>query len=47
MALIDWEGAGWYPDYWDYVKFLRLHTKCAGWIDLVDEISPESYYIEL
>lgn len=47
VALIDWEGAGWYPEYWDYVKLMHFMDKCPGWKALVDEIFPKSYHMEL
>ena len=48
VGFLDWEVAGWYPDYWDYVKF--FHTKGGrnrDWNGLIDEIFPESYAHEL
>ncbi|KAM0724062.1 hypothetical protein Q7P37_000242 [Cladosporium fusiforme] len=30
-ALLDWEYAGWYPEYWEYVKFFDRPTDCKDW----------------
>jgi len=35
-AIVDWEQAGWYPDYWEYCKaaFTASHDgEWRGWID--------------
>jgi hypothetical protein len=48
IGFLDWEVAGWYPAYWDYVKF--FHTKGGrkrDWNRLIDELFPESYPHEL
>lgn len=39
-AIIDWEQAGWYPEYWEYFKLLygvEYHHEWreAGWADSV------------
>lgn len=47
VALIDWEAAGWYPEYWDYVKFMELPRGVSSWTALADEILPERYDNEL
>lgn len=31
QALLDWEYAGWYPAYWEYVKFFDRPTDCKDW----------------
>jgi len=31
QALLDWEYAGWYPEYWEYVKFFDRPTGCKDW----------------
>lgn len=46
-ALLDWEYAGWYPKYWEYVKFFERYTPCEGWIDLAGYIFPTPYPSEL
>ncbi|TPX11419.1 uncharacterized protein E0L32_007838 [Thyridium curvatum] len=48
VGLIDWEDAGWYPEYWEYVKFFqRSSTADADWKDAADEIFPQAYPDEL
>lgn len=32
-ALLDWEYAGWYPEYWEYVKHFDHSTDCKDWKD--------------
>jgi len=27
VGLVDWEYAGWYPEYWEYVKFFERFPK--------------------
>ena len=46
-ALIDWEFAGWYPEYWEYVKFFERGTKCGDWKDFANEIFDQPYSDEL
>ncbi|OAA62213.1 Protein kinase-like domain protein [Cordyceps fumosorosea ARSEF 2679] len=43
VALIDWEAAGWYPEYWEYVKFMHIAGRDTEWRRLVDVIFPENY----
>lgn len=43
IALLDWEYAGWYPEYWEYVKFLMNPSGCKGWHDLASDIFEISY----
>ncbi|KAL1385281.1 kinase-like domain-containing protein [Phyllosticta capitalensis] len=47
QALLDWEYAGWYPEHWEYVKFLHMASKNKDWQDYVDTIFPEKYLDEL
>lgn len=47
VALIDWEEAGWFPEYWDYVKFFQRAVGCAGWAEWADEVFEETYPNEL
>ncbi|KAI1163059.1 kinase-like protein [Nemania serpens] len=32
VAIIDWELAGYYPDYWEYCKAMRRPDWLSGWI---------------
>lgn len=47
VALIDWEAAGWYPEYWEYVKFLHVGGRDREWRTFVDEVFPEPYDTEI
>lgn len=42
-AVIDWEYAGWYPEYWDFVKFFNALDPSLDWSDYASEIFPEIY----
>ena len=47
-GLIDWEYAGWYPEYWEYVKFLERQLRTpSDWKDCADDIFPQAYHDEL
>lgn len=44
-AIIDWEMAGWYPDYWEFVKAFYLEGFTTDWAThLLDILTP--YYCE-
>ncbi|KAK0612692.1 hypothetical protein DIS24_g12020 [Lasiodiplodia hormozganensis] len=43
QALLDWEYGGWYPEYWEYVKFLYSHDKHKDWKNYMHLIFPENY----
>ena len=46
-VLIDWEFAGWYPEYWEYTKiYFAMWESVPGWLELVDEKFP-IYSLEL
>ena len=47
QALLDWEYAGWYPEYWEYVKFFDRPTDCKDWKDYAEVIFDTSYPAEL
>ncbi|KAL1893922.1 hypothetical protein Sste5346_006063 [Sporothrix stenoceras] len=49
VALIDWEDAGWYPEYWEYVKFFQRirSNKEEGWATYADDIFENTYPDEL
>lgn len=39
LAIVDWEQAGWYPDYWEYCKALYTCEYESEWRrDWVDKI---------
>ncbi|KZF26914.1 kinase-like protein [Xylona heveae TC161] len=46
-GLLDWEYAGWYPEYWDYIKFFERPCKNRDWKNYARRIFPQSYDTEL
>ncbi len=43
-GIIDWEDAGWYPEYWEYVKFFqRSSSEDGDWRCYADVMFPQSY----
>jgi aminoglycoside phosphotransferase (APT) family kinase protein len=43
VAVIDWEHAGWYPEYWEYVKAKYCHMLDASWDEAIRRIIPQDY----
>ncbi|KAF1921186.1 phosphotransferase enzyme family protein [Ampelomyces quisqualis] len=44
-AIIDWEMAGWYPDYWEFVKAFHLEVFTSDWAThILGVLTP--YYCE-
>ncbi|KAK5218505.1 hypothetical protein LTR47_011685 [Exophiala xenobiotica] len=46
VAILDWECAGWYPEYWDFVKFFNALDPELDWSDYDEEIFPKRYSLE-
>jgi aminoglycoside phosphotransferase (APT) family kinase protein len=46
-GLIDWEYGGWFPEYWDYVKFFEISSKNRDWREYAKYIFPRTYFEEL
>jgi aminoglycoside phosphotransferase (APT) family kinase protein len=46
-AIIDWEYAGWYPEYWEYVKFFDRYSENRDWQNFAEVIFPQIYDDEL
>lgn len=46
-GLLDWEFSGWYPEYWEYVKFFECVTDCKDWRNFADTIFDMPYPAEL
>lgn len=40
VALIDWEMAGWMPEYWEYIKTVHGRWEDEEWVALAREIAP-------
>ncbi|KJK86133.1 hypothetical protein H633G_10016 [Metarhizium anisopliae BRIP 53284] len=45
-GLVDWEDGGWYPEYWDYVKFFQ-RPATTDWKQYAKDIFPKLYHDEL
>lgn len=41
-GIVDWEEAGWYPEYWEYVKFLERPAE-ADWKEIAGLVFGEGY----
>ena len=39
-GIIDWECAGWYPEYWDYTRALFLRANYRPWCNIFTRIFP-------
>ena len=37
-GVVDWEHAGWFPEYWDYTKALFVTRHNPRWLRMVEEI---------
>ncbi|KAK5118890.1 hypothetical protein LTR62_000100 [Meristemomyces frigidus] len=41
LVFIDWELAGWWPDYWEHIKWqFSDFPPLPGWVKLMDEMLP-------
>lgn len=47
QGLLDWDYAGWYPEYWEYVKFFDRRTSCRDWKEYADIIFDTQHSSEL
>ncbi|OAA78873.1 Protein kinase-like domain protein [Akanthomyces lecanii RCEF 1005] len=45
-GIVDWEESGWYPEYWELVKFFERPTE-GDWKEYADAIFPTLYPAEL
>lgn len=43
-GIIDWENAGWYPDYWEYANMLKP-SKDEDWMRWMDRTKPVAWDI--
>ncbi|KAI9655213.1 MAG: hypothetical protein M1831_004923 [Alyxoria varia] len=46
-ALLDWESAGFYPDYWEFTTALRMTTRDFWWFDFASALGGSEYEAEL
>ncbi|PYI32684.1 kinase-like protein [Aspergillus indologenus CBS 114.80] len=42
-AVLDWEDAGWYPEYWEYIKALQHLKPMPDWPEYLPVILPPRY----
>ena len=42
-GILDWEFAGWYPDYWEYTQLFRPAVKCRDWPVWMDRFAPRRW----
>ncbi|OAQ68345.1 tyrosine-protein kinase, active site protein [Pochonia chlamydosporia 170] len=48
VGIVDWEEAGWFPEYWEYVKFfLRTGAEDGDWPSYAYDIFPDAYHDQL
>ena len=45
-ALLDWEAAGWYPEYWEFTTAWRLSKPGSWWYEIVKELADGNYVEE-
>lgn len=43
-GIVDWENAGWYPDYWEYANIMKP-SKDRDWIAWMDSTKPQEWDI--
>ena len=46
-GFIDWESAGWYPEYWEFTTAWRYQTPDLWWWRFVHDFGGESYLEEM
>lgn len=46
-AILDWENAGWYPEYWEYERTYRNWNDVPGWMDYIEIFLPLKYSKEI
>ncbi|KAF2785466.1 kinase-like protein [Melanomma pulvis-pyrius CBS 109.77] len=46
-GFIDWESAGWYPDYWEFTTALRYCRKNFWWYEFVSQLGGSEYSNEM
>ncbi|KAL5349665.1 hypothetical protein ACLOAV_004695 [Pseudogymnoascus australis] len=46
-GLIDWEVAGWFPEYWEYVKFFQRPCQYNDWYNYESDIFSQPYPVDL
>jgi hypothetical protein len=44
-GILDWEWAGWYPDYWEYAQIMRPACRLGDWQQWMDRTAPQRWEI--
>ncbi|KAM0261129.1 hypothetical protein ACHAQJ_002391 [Trichoderma viride] len=49
VCILGWDSGGWYPEWWEYVKFFEARTSPENqdWYDYADHIFTDTYPTEL
>ena len=42
IGLVDWEGAGFLPDYWEYAMMMRPMEESEGWQESRYRLKPQN-----
>ena len=42
-GILDWETAGWYPDYWEYSNIMRPAYGYEDWQAWMDRTAPQKW----
>jgi len=45
-AILDWETAGWYPEYWEFTTAWRYTSPGDWWYEIVEELAEGKYLQE-
>jgi Ser/Thr protein kinase RdoA (MazF antagonist) len=45
-GLLDWESAGWYPEFWEYTTALRFVPKDFWWYEFLMKAGAQQYLEE-
>ncbi|MCJ1467407.1 hypothetical protein MMC07_006031 [Pseudocyphellaria aurata] len=45
-GVVDWELAGWYPDYWEYANIMRAPSTDLDWQRCMDRTAPRRWDLE-
>ncbi|KKZ60276.1 hypothetical protein EMCG_04987 [[Emmonsia] crescens] len=40
-GFVDWEFAGWYPEYWEYTKACYIVFKWQLWLEMMEKVFPD------
>lgn len=42
-GIVDWQNAGWYPEYWEFVRAICTHTPEDAWHENINKIVTPDY----